>query len=225
MFRSLVTVSLIFTLCFSAQAAVVLDFDADTEGFVLNSGSSVTQDAFNGGSLRITTDGGDDAAAAQLNFAAASAIGMELAQAQSSGGTISFDVFVVADDQVGGPGFYQSAAILQSDSNGAAEPGTFSRENEFLSVPSAGSQSFETITYQIVNAANGSPEANNSDGNLHYQGTASGGKIFLGINNSSGYSSATIYVDNFTITAVPEPSSFALLGFAGLGFVVRRRRK
>ncbi|BDS06489.1 hypothetical protein NT6N_15290 [Oceaniferula spumae] len=42
---------------------------------------------------------------------------------------------------------------------------------------------------------------------------------FNGPNNGAGYNNA-----NLTITAIPEPSSAALLSFAGLGLVFRRRR-
>lgn len=34
-----------------------------------------------------------------------------------------------------------------------------------------------------------------------------------------------VFFDNLTVTAVPEPTSLALLGFAGLGMMARRRRR
>jgi hypothetical protein len=37
--------------------------------------------------------------------------------------------------------------------------------------------------------------------------------------------SETMYLDNLTLTPVPEPTSFVLLGLAGLGLVARRVRK
>ena len=56
-----------------------------------------------------------------------------------------------------------------------------------------------------------------------FQGLTTGaGYVFDGSSLSAGTNIARI---TFSVTAVPEPSSLALLGFVGLGAVVRRRRR
>ena len=39
------------------------------------------------------------------------------------------------------------------------------------------------------------------------------------------YSAATVNLDNVSLTPAPEPTTFALLGSAGLGLLVLRRRR
>ncbi len=52
-------------------------------------------------------------------------------------------------------------------------------------------------------------------------------RSFIGLNQASGAASNIIYMDNISldITAVPEPSTFALLGLSVLGLLTLRRRR
>jgi hypothetical protein len=46
----------------------------------------------------------------------------------------------------------------------------------------------------------------------------------ISLSNGGGYWNHASQIDNFSVTAVPEPSSAALLGGLGVLFLIRRRR-
>jgi hypothetical protein len=46
----------------------------------------------------------------------------------------------------------------------------------------------------------------------------------ISLSNGGGYWNHASQIDNFSVTAVPEPSSAALLGGLGALFLIRRRR-
>ncbi len=71
------------------------------------------------------------------------------------------------------------------------------------------------INVNAVSSVDGTVVANDT-----FQWDGNGGELRM----EMGANAANTRVDNLTITAIPEPASVSLLGLAGLGLLVRRRR-
>jgi hypothetical protein len=127
--------------------------------------------------------------------------------------------------QVGGS-WYVSTETFQDDniSGGASgfAAGASLQSFNFTTAASA----WQTVSFQ---QSGSNPLTSNGTGNLTITGTAlsalSGNITAFGIYGNNG-SSATTRFDTYTITAIPEPSSFAALaGLGALGLVASRRRR
>lgn len=59
---------------------------------------------------------------------------------------------------------------------------------------------------------------------LSLTGATSGEDIWVKVSTPRNPGDATLNIDNISYTVVPEPSSTALLGLAGLTFILRRRK-
>lgn len=84
------------------------------------------------------------------------------------------------------------------------------------------------LTLGLYDAA-GTTQFGTSASSIGYAATAEpGGGYFMGVRarlpfNGSG--TTTVAFDNYTVTAIPEPSAYAAIGgFAALGLAIRRRR-
>lgn len=82
--------------------------------------------------------------------------------------------------------------------------------------------SYQTIEVSLDSLTNtGASSFDLSD----FTGTQQFRVAFLGLNNKFDLDNNNSYfVDNIKLAQIPEPSSIALLGVVGLGFLVRRRR-
>ena len=211
----------------AANAAVTLTFDANLQGFVpanfggTNNNSSVTWDAGGGnGRMKITNlnaTGGRFAWIAKYFTNSGQggdqlAIYNELTAAIANGGTISYDVIVEAPHFTGvAPGFFQVNLFADNQVGGFDQeydvPGT-------VTVPSTTNFSIQIQTSGV---------AVNDDNLANFRGGTGNLQFGFGSNYSNS-DSLTYYVDNFAVTAVPEPSALALGGLAGLVLLHRRRR-
>ncbi|MFG0264044.1 MAG: PEP-CTERM sorting domain-containing protein [Rhodopirellula sp. JB055] len=201
-----------------------MDFTSSTGGFTANSATSV---GLSGGTLEIAgaAGGGDffetPTRAADLTFDSSSPLGIELANAKTNGGTITFDVSINEADIVwegaGRPSNLEVQLTLASPD--------FDTEVVLLSVPGVGGTSSNTFSTDIV-AGNGQ-QFNGTNGSINFNENP--GTLSIGLKDSGDFiTSATFTIDNFTVaanaSAVPEPSSMALLAFGGAGLVWRRRK-
>lgn len=213
------------------DAAVVYSFatSGDTEGFVSNGPAVVTQNAFAGGSLSVAgaPGGGDffesDSRAASVSYSAASALSDEFlaayanATASSSGGTITFDVTIFGDDinwaGAGRPGVLEFQTTLEG----------IGRDTEvaLLSVPDPGDSVSRSVTIDIYQGSGN--QFNGTNGNINFDNSASGALHFGFKDGGDFINDATFYLDNVTITAIPEPSGVALVALAGFALIARRR--
>ncbi|MDQ8206779.1 PEP-CTERM sorting domain-containing protein [Coraliomargarita sp. SDUM461003] len=211
----------------SLSAQVTFDFNdtGDTEGFAVSTATSLSQDSFNGGSLKVTgAQGGGDfyessTRAAQVSFGASSPLADELALAYDFGGTISFDVTIFESDinwvDSDRPGILEFQLTLSGTGNDT--------EIGLLSVPSVGNSVTKTVSMSIVQGSGS--QFNGTNGTINFD-DATSGSISFGFKDQNDFiSSASFYLDNVTVTAIPEPSTFAsLAGLLALGAAVIRRR-
>ena len=219
-----------FTLLFvvTAASAVTITFDNDVEGFSNANGISTVWSADDGGVLCIEAFGGGSffesaSRAGGISFAPGTALGDEMALAFANGGTISYDIRIEGDDinwaGPGRPGVLEVQTTVEGDDRDT--------EVALLGVPAAGQTQTGTFTADIVagsgNQFNGTNGTINYDDGLNGNGT---GTIFIGFKDDGDFiTDATFYVDNFSVVAVPEPASVALVGIAFFGVVAIRRRK
>ncbi len=219
-------------LAASASASVTLTFDTDLQGFVPSgfgnaTNTSVTWSSDNGGSMLISnnrltnkfswvtkyfTNSGQSGA--QL------AIYNELVAARLNGGTISYDVTIPLNAVTVGAGTPPSFAQVNFFADN--QNGVFDQEYNVPGVP-VPVIAATTVTYTLnIQTAGGT--YNNDDDQAYFLNSNPNGNLQFGLgsnfDNADGFS---YYVDNFKVSAVPEPACAALLGLAGL-LLVRRKR-
>ncbi len=211
----------------AATAAVTLTFDADLQGFVpanfggTNNNSSVTWDAGGGnGRMKITNSNATGSRFAWITkyftnsgqSGAQLAIYNELTSAIANGGTISYDVIVETPHFTGtAPGFFQVNLFADN------QVGGFDQEYD---VP--GTVTVPSVTNYSIQIQTAGARVNNDD-LASFLGSTGNLQFGFGSNYSNS-DSLTYYVDNFTVTAVPEPSSLlAACGLFGVALLRRRR--
>lgn len=213
----------------SAMAAVTLTFEADLQGFQFanfggtNNNSSVTWDANGGnGRMKVTnTNTVSNFAWIVKYFTNAGQTGIKLAVyneltlAMVNGGTISYDVtYQTADGFTGGTPSFRQTNFMADNQNGSFDqefnaPGS-------ITIPS-------TVTYSMTIQTTGTKV--NDDDKVYLLGGTGNLQFGFGssYSNNTSTTSVTYYVDNFKITAVPEPSAWLIAGLGGV-FLLRRRR-
>ncbi len=207
-----------------AGAAVTLTFDSTTDGFTAGlNATSVAWNAYHGGSLAVTVESGFKSLSAYLDIQANAALLAELNSALVNGGTVSYTIYLEQADITGSnPDWFETIYIGNSSAGWDQHFGPAAGQAGLYggSFPLTSTFSFD-VSHPILNA----PAA--SDMNAQFALGSPWNQIFIGVNSGSiegGYTGAKIYVDNFTISAVPEPAaaSLGLLGIVGLA--IRRRR-
>jgi len=214
----------ILLLASPAFADVVLTFDTDTQDVAFDAGTgSVTwADVGGEGMLRLQSDGGWEGQLSKLDASFWGANGMtaEVNDALANGGTISFDILVQDADQTyaAAPGWFEVVTIQQGEFSG------WDQEVHAIGLgaaqwPLAGGSYTTSISMDIL------PGAAAGDANAQYDAGDTWRNLYIGLNNDgANVSNAVVYIDNLTISAVPEPGTIGLLAFLGAGLIARRRR-
>lgn len=248
--KSILQLFLASAVISAAPAAVTLTFDSTTDGFTVAGGgvNAVAWNSGGGGRLAITTGPGFNmqVAALDLNSPAFSA---EFANAKLYGGTISYSITMQPDAFVGAgvspnptPGWFEGSMLANSGNFIAGgDPGN---TNAYDQNWNTGGGNFNyggypitsTITanlsYTIALSPNGGA-VNNAIATF-ISGVTNYNQIFLGANSGpsaagatpAGFTSATYYVDNFSLAANPAPEPTAAgLGLLALGSLLVRRRR
>ncbi len=215
------------------NAAVLLTFDTDSQGFTAvgwNAGNgNAAWSANHGGSLAINSSmgAGWTNPLAQLSMTGTPEMAAEFQLALTNGGTLEFDYIVdsasFANLNNANLGWFELVATANSDGNagGGWDQNVLTSSGFYGGVPTG------VTTRRIsVNIAAGPPVANN---NTLTFGVGSGwNELLLGINSGDSantpYTSTTVYIDNVTLTAVPEPASAAALACAAIAGGLRWRR-
>ncbi len=238
----------------TAPAAVTLSFDSSTDGFTVVAGgvNAVVWDAGGGnGRLAITTGPGFNMQVAKLDLNSP-AFATELANAKLYGGTITYSVTMQTNAVVGAgvspnptPGWFEGSLLANSgnfisggnplntnvyDQNFNTAGGNFN----WGSYPIAATVT-ANLSYTIGVSPNGG--AVNNPIATFTSGTTNYNEVYLGANSGpsavttpvplpAGFTSATYYIDNFTLTAnpVPEPAAAGLTVLALGALALRRRR-
>ena len=241
------------SFCISAApAAVTLSFNTTTDGFTVVGGgaNAVVWNSGGGGRLAITTGPGFNMQVARLDLNSP-VFAAEFANTKLYGGTITYSVTMQTDAVAGAgvapnptPGWFEGSLLANSgnfiaggnpantnvyDQNFNTAGGNFN----WGSYPIASTVT-ANLTYTIGVSPNGGA-ANNAIATF-VSGTSNYNEIFLGANSGpsavaspaapAGFTSATYYVDNFTLTAnpVPEPTASVFGLLAASSLLVRRRR-
>ena len=211
-----------------SKADVVFTFDTagDTEGWILdpaNGGISVGQEFIGGEGYLEIVNGGGFAQTGRLEIGGdpSTALNQEIDLALVNGGTLSFDLLLRADDQVGTFDFFNILVVTQ-DSQGNG----FTIEDFNIGGAgglAAGQEISTTLSFPIIQGV-----ATNGDGQISFGGLTTDPNftfrnLLIG-GNSGGTSETTFYIDNVRISAVPEPSTLALLLGAVPALLLRRSR-
>ena len=206
-----------------APAAVTLTFDTGTDGFALASGapagSSVAHSTYNGGSLAVTAPTGWQSPIAVFDLHWANpAVWAEFQLARQNGGTISYTMTIVPGEQ-GTLGWFEPIHIANSpsvwDQNFGGSSPMLTQYGNPSSVVS------KDISFSIV-VSDGAPA---NDGVAQYATATDWQEVMLGLNSGdTDGGGGTFYIDNFTVTAVPEPSALLLLCPLVAASALRRRR-
>jgi hypothetical protein len=216
----------------SFAGTVTLDFEAGIAPFVADSGGTVswTQVDTDGdgttdtGAMEVMANGGYAGNAAKFEVASNPAFLAELNNAIANGGSISYDVYVIADEVMATavPGWFESYFVVQTGTNAGASLYDQNAITTGQTFPlAAGTVFTQTVTMPIV--PNGTA-TNDGNGNT-ISSAADWGNIWLGSNNDgAGIASLKMYFDNVVVESVPEPSSAMLLGFLALGLGFLRVR-
>ncbi len=225
--------------CAVSEAAVVLTFDTDTQGVGLvdwnAANGSIAWSANHGGSLAITTNGpGWSNPIATLSLTSTPQLTSEFQAALANGGKLSFD-YIVTDTDFSGLnnptfGWFELVAVANSDeaTGGGWDQNVIGGDAGYF----GGIPSGTTVKSVVLDIAASAPAG---DMTLNF-GTGSGwNEVLLGFNSGDGaatpppFTSATVYIDNLTVTAnpvaVPEPTSLALLALVGAGVAVRAKSR
>ena len=234
----------------AAPAAVVLTFNSTTDGFTVVAGgaNAVAWNSGGGGRLAITTGPGFNMQVARIDLNSP-AFATEFANAKLYGGAVSYTVTMQTDAVVGAgvspnptPGWFEGSLLANSGNfiSGGNPLNTNVYDPNYNnmgggnfnwgSYPIAATISVN-LSYSIGLSPNGGA-ANNTIATFT-SGTTNYNEIFLGANsgpsagvNPAGFTSATYYIDNFTLTANPAPEPTAAgLGLLALGSLALRRRR
>ena len=217
----------------NTSSGVTLTFDNDLEGAVISTDfTTLEYSSKHGGRMKASAVGGWAGNGAKINLRSNPALWNEVKLAAANGGTLSFDIIVVGNEQslVGdmAPNWFEAVVIGSSTNPGSGGVGGWDQEvvnfglseNNWPIMPNT--RTFNTS----VNIFSSGLIANN-DGGIFLDTNESGGwtELVLGLNNdSSGIDGATAYFDNISVVAsVPEPSSATLLILVSLGLIHRRR--
>ena len=213
-------------------SAVTLTFDTDLEGAVISDNFTTLEHSSNfGGSMKVTAGGGWAGTGAKLNLRSNPALWSEVKLAAANGGTLNFDITVVGSEQSligdGAPNWFQVVVIGNSTNAGAGGTGGWDQEvvgfglngTDWPITPDARTFNVSVEIFSSGPVANG-------NGGIFLDTNEPGGwsEVVLGLNNdSSAIDGATVYFDNISVNAVPEPSSALLLALAPLGLIHRKR--
>ena len=227
MIRIFVSLAVIGILSIStSSAAVTLTFDSDVEGFTANTATSLLFSTEFGGSMMISMPGGSNTTdaslrAAVLNFSGTDAFATEMADAAALGGTLSFDFYfreadqVLTDPAAAPPSLVEAAIVTE---------GSFTdRSIGLVSYPDSGETSMRTISFNITAGTGWDFNATNPE--LIYEDDGTGSFAFGIKDSGTAFETATFFIDNLTVAAVPEPSSFAIFALGGVVIASRRRRR
>lgn len=203
-----------------AHADVTFTFDSDLEGWEQQANATnVAWSSVNGGSMAITANGGWAGQATQLSLGPGTPVWDELVSAAANGGSISYDVIIQDGDQTYtmNPTWFETVAIMNSA--GGWDQDVIAHGLADTDWPLT--STFTTTATLPIDAAAGAAD----DGNKFYDLSGNWGQLTLGLNNDgAAVQSATVYIDNVTITAVPEPALNASI-LLGLVALARRRRR
>ena len=250
--KSMLHLVLASTLIGAAPAAVTLTFNSTTDGFSVVSGgvNAVAWNSGGGGRLAVTTGPGFNMQVAKLDLNSP-AFATELANAKQYGGTITYTVTMQADAVTGAgvapnptPGWFEGSFLANSGNYISA--GNALNTNAYDQNYNTGGGNFNWGSYPIASTVTAnlsytiglSPNggtANNAIATF-ISGSTNYNEIYLGANSGpsavaspaapAGFTSATYYVDNFTLTAnpVPEPTASGL-GLLAVGSLLMCRRR
>jgi hypothetical protein len=241
-FRSLAAAALgVIALAGQANAAVSYSYVTDQANYNVAPGTTQTIRLYlretlgNGDASVITGDGGLGGFGVQVNRAAAGS-------AKITGYDFNGAEFGAYPSAVSRPGVTDSNAKMSAGTFSPVFPGntggTFTDTSfappvigKSVTSPSVPNQVFLGNVYIALDAA-AAPGATTTFTALPYSTTSGGNtltfnnQLDLDFNNTQApvFTGAVNFPTNFTVTAVPEPTSAALLVLGGLGSLIRRRR-
>jgi len=218
---SAVVVALVLAAAQAQAQTVVFDFEDGTDqGFGTgfgNDASKVFPIVNIGGSLRMAvTLGGFQVAGREITTDPALSV-MNAAAANPSVSVISYDWYV--DTSAGGYGSYlQLGTYLNSGSGAYSQdfPGS-GKDVELDGVSLASGGVFSGTVSETLTQKYGSP--------LNAGHLAQTFQRLGLIMNGDGGAGTTVYFDNITITAVPEPATFSVLGLGAAALWMMSRRR
>ena len=181
--------------------------------------------------MALTVAGGWTGNSAQLSLQSNPALWSEIQQATLSGGTLSFTLSIDTTASNGAlsvsgtaPTWLQPVITGNSAGTGGWDQNTMANDNLAAATTWPTASSIETISVSLPIAQTASGSVANDE--VVFVDTAPGwSNIHFGMNTEGAAwaSDYTVYIDNLSIVAVPEPSS-ALLTLVGALGLIRRRR-